>query len=503
MKIRNRIAISTLSLISLGLAIFGVRFNRQSVTKVSAYTNGDAATYYNSIGQYDSGTTLLNKLNTLNNTKRRTLIDYYDLTTYFPQTDPGVSDSTVTTFYSGELSYKRSVNREHVWPFSRLYGSSERGDADIEKDLQMVRPILSDINTARGNSFFVEGMQSDINGWDPGTYPYTSESYRGDIARIIFYSAIADLHLTLVDTATDISSNHTMGKLSHLLDWNLRYPVLDRENVRNEATESIQGHRNPFIDHPEYACRIWGNYNNETRRVCSSSGFSGTLAVNSGSTQINDYVIEEEQVTSFTASINSYNGAATYDWSISDIYGNVTTSDTLEITSKSGNSVTVTGLAIGSSYLKASATVTLGNGETETLWKTVKINTTKANRLSGLRVVTLPNKTTYNVGDTFNPNGLMVVATYSDYSEENVTDRIVYGDTTLDSPGRKRISVSYTYKGLTLSTSFVVNVHSLDPEPTPSKKSGCGGNIITTSVILSTLALLGVSLLLVNKYKRK
>ena len=59
-----------------------------------------------------------------------------------------------------------------------------------------------------------------------------------------------------------------MGKLSDLLKWNKNYAVQDRERIRNEGAQSLQGNRNPFIDHPEYACRIWGNTNSTTRQIC-------------------------------------------------------------------------------------------------------------------------------------------------------------------------------------------------------------------------------------------
>ena len=49
-----------------------------------------------------------------------------------------------------------------------------------------------------------------------------------------------------------------MGKLSDILRWNLTYGVKQREMNRNEAVEAIQGNRNPFIDHPSYADKIWG-----------------------------------------------------------------------------------------------------------------------------------------------------------------------------------------------------------------------------------------------------
>ena len=43
-----------------------------------------------------------------------------------------------------------------------------------------------------------------------------------------------------------------------LLRWHAADPVDGVETARNEAVFQIQGNRNPFIDHPEYAAAIWG-----------------------------------------------------------------------------------------------------------------------------------------------------------------------------------------------------------------------------------------------------
>mgnify|MGYP003310182069 CR=1 FL=1 len=177
-------------------------------------------------------------------------------------TDPGDSEMTIRTFYSGRSNKGNGgLNREHVWPNSR-------GGNLVEDDIHMVRPTLTTENGSRGNSFYVEGKCTEHDGWDPAMEDFGMESYRGDAARIIFYCAIANTSLTIIDKATDNTSNNTMGKLSDLLKWNLQYPVLDREYIRNEGAQTLQGNRNPFIDHPEYACKIWGNTNSNTRKIC-------------------------------------------------------------------------------------------------------------------------------------------------------------------------------------------------------------------------------------------
>ena len=493
MKRTNLFLLSGLTIACLGALTFGQ--NKATVLTTKAYPNHDASTYYSDILDTDTGSTLTNKLNTLNNSKRRNLIDYYSLTNYFPQTDPGVSNYTVTSFYSGEIASKNGVNREHVWPFSKLYESAQRGDTDIEKDLQMVRPILQDINEARGNSFFVEGMTSSTSGWDPGAYYGAQESYRGDIARIIFYSAIADLHLTLVDKDYDANANHTMGKLSTLLDWNLRYPILERENVRNEATESIQGHRNPFIDHPEYACRIWGNYNSNTKNVCASYGNNGHLDIRHNGSMVKKIETELQDELSFAAYYQNANNP-TFTWAVTNQFGTETTPDVIEITSSSAENVTVRAIATGTGYIK----VTMNSGS-ETLWSILEIKVNPICNVTGIEITSFPHKITYKIGETFSPSGITVIATFDDRRTEDVTNVVEYGNTNFDTVGKRFISVSYTYKDVTVSASFPVFVEK--PTPPQPAKSGCGGNIVTTSVLLSSLSLISAFLITITVRKRK
>ena len=42
------------------------------------------------------------------------------------------------------------------------------------------------------------------------------------------------------------------------LEWNIEDPVSDYELQRNPVLESMQGNRNPFIDNPYLATKIWG-----------------------------------------------------------------------------------------------------------------------------------------------------------------------------------------------------------------------------------------------------
>lgn len=503
----NKAKLSILSILSV-LALGAVSFAApKEPATVSAYQNNDAATYYSSIDQYDSENTLKTKLNTLNSSKRRRLIPYNNMPSYFSQTDPGSSSGKVMSFYSGKSAYySGNMNKEHVWPFSRLNTTGERGDTDIEKDMQMIRPTLTSENANRGNSFFVEGMKDKTNGWDPAMENFGDETYRGDSARIIFYCAIADLDLTLSDATREGTYLHSMGKLSDLLRWNLEYPVKNREKTRNEAVESLQGHRNPFIDHPEYACRIWGNFNDETKRICGSHGVEGDVTIKYNNTSVEEYDLQVDDNASFTVSYGT-SGTRTYEWMFSNIYGTEMLTDVASIVSSSTTNVTIKGDKIGETYLKCLVKTNTPSGGAEQVWKAIRINVMPKVDLVSLQLTSFPEKEDYYVGDIFNPKGLKVSATFSDGSTTDVTDRLVYDGTNFDTAGSKQIIASYTYKGVTKSISFYVTVKNReDPTPTPTPLptgGGCGGNIATSTILLSSISISGVLLIFLARKKRK
>ncbi|MDD4225922.1 MAG: endonuclease [Mariniphaga sp.] len=162
------------------------------------------------------------------------------------------------------------INREHVWAKSQ----GNFGDIrPVDGDAHNLRPADASVNVDRGNKDFdnvqPNGFQHrealdcwyNDNAWEPG--PAT----KGQVARILFYMATRyegegehgiDLELVdWIDTDNNFDSEH--GKLSTLLEWNNQYPPSDFERRRNEKLFQIQQNRNPFVDHPEFADRIWKN----------------------------------------------------------------------------------------------------------------------------------------------------------------------------------------------------------------------------------------------------
>lgn len=245
--------------------------------------------YYNTITDDLTGETLLSKLRQLNLSKRTSTVGYsnmgtspsgsfkytdYDPTTVKYDANGQPYGTAILSFYSGKSC--TSWNREHVWPNSRGGGSGgAAGDPHPDADIFMPRPTITEENSDRGNSKYVEGIVSTTAGWDPvtafektlGVYP----GIRGECARIIFYCMTVNSNLVLDDTATGGTIGVTMGKLSDLLRWNLENPVNDREIRRQSGGQYLQNNRNAFVDDPGYACRIWGNYNESTRQICSQT----------------------------------------------------------------------------------------------------------------------------------------------------------------------------------------------------------------------------------------
>ncbi len=456
MKSKRFISLSILSV--LGIATLGsVIYSTQAKEKpyvptFAAYPTGDADTYYAGIDDSLMGNDLLSALRSLNSKKRQKTGGYsnllknefyarytdYDINTVKYDSNNRPYSDNIVSFYSGNLAANgKGMNREHVWPDSR-------GGNLVEADTHMARPTLTSENSARGNSFYVEGMKSTKDGWDPGKESWGDATYRGDSARIIFYCVVANNQLSLVDLTNDGTGNKTMGKLSDMLKWNVTYSVQQREMNRNEGVEYIQGNRNPFIDHPEYACRIWGNTNSDTKSICAPYlGPSVTMSSKSLS-------VEEEKTSTLNA-VSSNSSDIT--WSVADSSVVSLSSST----SASKANVTITGLKPGKTTVTAKATIN-GKEYSDTCEVTVT-----AKPVPVLTSITLSGSypTAFKPGDTFSSEGLVVTAYYTTGNSKVVTDY------TIDKPnmseaGTKIVTVHFSDGGVNVSASYDITIDILD-----------------------------------------
>ncbi len=186
----------------------------------------------------------------------------------------------VILIYSGrsvngpqEFNNENGWNREHVWPSSRgNFGNSQGAGTDAHH----LRPCDIQVNNLRGSRVFancVECSPISSQGMPTGSFRDLSngtfeprDAVKGDIARMIFYMAVryegsGEPDLELVDAVIAEGVNSPlMGVLSDLLEWNAEDPVDDFEMNRNEVIFGFQNNRNPFIDHPELAEHLWGEF---------------------------------------------------------------------------------------------------------------------------------------------------------------------------------------------------------------------------------------------------
>ena len=182
-----------------------------------------------------------------------TPVDYGSSRYILDETDRDPNDSSkvvlvyLGTVVSGTWDGGITWNREHVWPQSLLGVSVENNSVNQGSDLHNLKPANPAENSSRSNKYF--DISTDFDSYLPRA------AVRGDIARILFYMATAYDFLSLV--------NHTpvtyqMAMLNVLLKWHEDDPVDDFEMNRNNVIFHYQGNRNPFIDHPEFAEKIWG-----------------------------------------------------------------------------------------------------------------------------------------------------------------------------------------------------------------------------------------------------
>jgi len=200
--------------------------------------------YYLGVDFTKAGEALKRDLATLTIQKHHTYLGYGQRNQYLSKADADPAHrGNAILLYTGESRNYNSanVNTEHVFPQSKL------SDARQQKgDLHHLRACDKDVNSARGNLPFTQGSgraRKVGGGW------YPSDEFKGDVARMVMYM---NLHYNLPWNKISTSGVELM------LKWNAEDPVSALEQQRNNVIESAQGNRNPFIDNPYLATKIWG-----------------------------------------------------------------------------------------------------------------------------------------------------------------------------------------------------------------------------------------------------
>ena len=259
------------SLVLICLFFFSLNFNNVEAADRS-FSDSE---YYSSVAS-KTGNELLEGLATLTTNKHSTRTSYSGLRDALPVTDkdPNKSNGAILDFYS-KIS-TTSWNREHVWPKSLSGGAYEDNKAGA--DVHHIRPTIEKINSDRGNKKFGEVTHSSSTEYRySGTLAaYTTsgvweplDDVKGDTARIIMYMYMhysneisansKEQYAGGLKVTNVISASNSQAAWNLMMKWNALDPVDAFEANRNKEAYNITGIRNPFIDHPEYANRIWGD----------------------------------------------------------------------------------------------------------------------------------------------------------------------------------------------------------------------------------------------------
>lgn len=101
------------------------------------------------------------------------------------------------------------------------------------------------------------------------------ESHKGDAARALLYMAVCyngvggnDWTFNYLNTVRLPALSEAAQDVDLLIEWHNQDPPDDWEEARNEYIYSIQGNRNPFVDHPEYVNVI--DFNTLTKKTTVS-----------------------------------------------------------------------------------------------------------------------------------------------------------------------------------------------------------------------------------------
>lgn len=437
MKSKKFISLSLLCAFAIGGVVSSFSFKQ---TKTSTPVLADAPeNYYASIDDSMTGNTLLSKLKSIINSSGVS-VDY-DWSRYeAADEDPNNSSNVILIYARNSVKKTEHVhgsigwNREHTFPASKL------SNPKAEKDNHIIFASDNKVNGARSNIKMgvVTGgsVVNDYNG-KPTTCRKTSDLFdphnvaRGIVARTTMYAAA----MYGYDPEDNFESIETM------LRWHLEYQPDSNDMRRNDVVYSNQHNRNPFVDHPEYACRIWGNESATTKQICGEVVKGITISDESLSLEVN-----AEATISATSSDGSY---ITWENNNPDVISLSAT------TSSSDSPIIITALQEGNASITATAVI-----DDETYSATCEV-TVNAKPVKELSSITLSGsyKTNFELGDTFTNEGLVVTANYT-IGDSKILSNTEYTLTEPDmtSAGTKKVNISYTEDEITKTASYNIVV---------------------------------------------
>lgn len=382
----KRNVIKAILSLSLAASFLGAGFlvrHNQKTLEVNATAHQDNFAAYTYAGSYYDG---IEGSTGLNGTLRKALTslcypkgfytygssgsDHLSTQLQYADEDPTNSKNMIYLYTRDSVTKNAAStwNREHVWPQNLSNGCW--GTSTAGTDILHIRPTYDSTNNKRSN--FKYGNASNAanltyNGIVYGklsTYFEPIDSVKGDVARIIMY-----VWTTYVEHYGNLPEvTNTFQSYDVMMQWHLSDAPDVMEGNRNDYSEtSKQKNRNPFVDHPEYAWKIFGD-------KCSSDVLAEAKSVYPDDGTVAKYLsldktsitIEEEDKTTIKA--RASDNTVNVSWTVGDSSVISLSSNT----SKPGNDITITGLKKGNTTITAKATI---DGEEFT--KTCTVNVTE------------------------------------------------------------------------------------------------------------------------------
>lgn len=253
---------------------------------------GAPAAYYNNFNWNQSGTALKNALSTkITTTHQRNLtyqqaenaikvvdLDPTDVTNTNVLLLYGFSASICPSSTADDNDHRRrnknsdgggatcQWNREHT--YAKSLGTPNLGETGPGADAHHLRSCDVQRNSERGSKKFSAGSG---NSQSLGATWYPGDEWKGDVARMMMYMYLRYGNQCLpINVASGTPNSIDSNMINLLLQWNAQDPVSQYEDNRNTYLGNYsntygQGNRNPFIDNPYLATRIWGGQVAENR----------------------------------------------------------------------------------------------------------------------------------------------------------------------------------------------------------------------------------------------
>ena len=289
--------------------------------------------------------------------------------------DP-TNSSNMLMFYTRDSITKTAAtvdsivkwNREHVWCKNRSntnWKKDNGAEDEAGTDILHLRPTYPSTNSSRGDTPYGDINKTSPKYYDPdtekvtndsskmlwgysnGTYFEPLDSVKGDVARIIMYVWTTYTGWVGKKAYEPLDILDIFQSYNTLLRWHTEDKPDALEGHRNDYAESsIQGNRNPFVDHPEFAWRIFGSQaDTSVKEACMEAyPWDGGIVLDT-----NSLSLKEGQSATISAELAQPDPNAVFTWTSSN-------EDVAVV-----NNGVVTGLSAGT----ATITVSTENGEVE------------------------------------------------------------------------------------------------------------------------------------------